>query len=260
MWFYQKEGKKEGPVTREEIARLLGSGELGEDALVFEESLGEWTRIGQLEHFHFLALDSAPTVPMEKKLDYERETDFDEASPRGKTRPWARYFARMLDYSFFFLALHLVLSGLWLGGVNPGLLRLLSLFAFYLLLFLWVWVEACLLSTWGTTPGKWVFRMAVRMQAGRKLPFLEAINRSLSVWWLGMGAGIPIVSLITMITAAIRLSRRGVTSWDERGHYCIEQQTFSFFSIVVAIIVAAVLLFLTSLTLKSVALKGIWAS
>ncbi|MDN3509667.1 MAG: RDD family protein, partial [Candidatus Neptunochlamydia sp.] len=78
-------------------------------------------------------------------------------------------------------------------------------------------VEAFLLATWGSTPGKWMLKVMVCDKNHQKLSFSKGVSRSFSALWLGMGAGIPIVSLITMIVAAIKLKRNGITTWDRRG-------------------------------------------
>lgn len=81
-------------------------------------------------------------------------------------------------------------------------------------------VEACLLSTWGTTPGKWLYKITLRNQNGKKLTFSTALMRSFSVWLSGIGFCLPIISPITLIFSCYSLSKKGVTSWD-RGLRCV---------------------------------------
>src|SRR5262247_3675210 len=69
-------------------------------------------------------------------------------------RPWIRYWARMFDLTVFSLPV-----AFGLGVVAPNLFSGLvadQLFGISLL-FVWVFVEALLLSLFGTTPGKWLF-------------------------------------------------------------------------------------------------------
>jgi len=85
------------------------------------------------------------------------------------------------------------LIGLGLGAA--GVLADLPEFALGLAIpFVWLFLEALLLSTWGTTPGKWLFKTWVADAMGNRLSFMDALSRSFSVWFMGLGFGLPIVS------------------------------------------------------------------
>jgi len=209
IWYYKKDDSKEGPFSHEELQHLLDSGEIASTTKVWMSSFKEWLPITEVEHFNMTSLDEAPTVIVGKKVSYPRETDDVVVRPRI----WVRFWARMIDYSFFALVI----------GVVIGIFKLpfipMQSFIGMLLIFLWVFIEAFLLSTWGKTPGKWLFRISVRDQYHQKLSFSDAMNRSFSVWWLGMAAGIPIVVIVTLIVAAVKLSNAGMTSWDRSQNY-----------------------------------------
>ncbi|MCB1108728.1 MAG: RDD family protein, partial [Chlamydiia bacterium] len=131
-----------------------------------------------------------------------------------KSRPWMRFVGRMFDYSWFGLVLGWVLSafGLTIEEAPFGLL---------LVPFLWIFGETFFMSTWGMTPGKWMTQTYVRLKDHRKLTMKDALYRSLSVWWLGLAAGIPIISFITMIVACVKLSNTGKTTWDRSGKFIV---------------------------------------
>ncbi|MEM7175975.1 MAG: RDD family protein [Chlamydiota bacterium] len=239
VWFYRKKEHKEGPVTRDEIQQLLDKGTLDETTLVWTESLGDWVAVSELEHFHFSGLDITPTVAVDKPVDYSRETDDSNSKPR----PWVRYWARMIDYTLFAFVVGICIGLIRVSmrGHSDQLETYLSRFfdsrfSWMGVIFLWVFVEAILLSTWGATPGKWLFKTTVRNANREKLSFSDAINRSLSVWWLGVGAGIPFVSLVTLIVAAVKLSNTGATSWDRRSHYCVNHSKIGAGRIFIAIL------------------------
>ena len=130
-------------------------------------------------------------------------------------RPWVRYWARMIDYSLFTLVLGFLFDYFYQG------LRPIPPFGGFFILFFWIFVETVLVALWGTTPGKWILKIQVRDQKYQRLTFSNALNRSFSVWWRGVGAGIPVISLITMIVAGIKLSNNGETSWDSGKKYRI---------------------------------------
>jgi len=78
-----------------------------------------------------------------------------------------------------------------------------------------------LLSTWGTTPGKWLFRIKLRDKTGKKLNLYSALGRSFAVWLKGYGLGIPIISFFTLLMARSRLKKIGITTWDEAGGFVV---------------------------------------
>lgn len=109
-----------------------------------------------------------------------------------------------------------VVGGYVVGAVAPGALAGLAgdeLFELACLI-AWVFIESLLLSTIGTTPGKWLLKTRLVPPRGASWNYSTALERSLKVWWRGMGIGLPFVSLITLIFARERLMRDGVTSWD----------------------------------------------
>jgi hypothetical protein len=104
-------------------------------------------------------------------------------------------------------------------------------------LFFWVVVESILLSTWGTTPGKLLLGITVREIDGSKLNFSRALNRSASVWFYGMGCGITFIEFITKVTSYNRLSKKGITRWDQNGKYSISHTKVSTVNIIIVIMI-----------------------
>lgn len=206
MWYYKIGDEKSGPLSHHELQDMLDKGEIDPSTRIWKEDFSDWLPISEVEYFNMSTLDETPTITIEKKVDYARETDQDYVRPR----PWVRFWARMIDYSLFIFVIGFIVGyfNLRLGGISS--------FSGMIAIFIWVFIEAFLLSTWGSTPGKWFLKVTVRDENHHKLSFAESMNRSFSVWWLGMGAGIPIVSLITMIIAAVKLNSKGVTTWDGR--------------------------------------------
>lgn len=87
---------------------------------------------------------------------------------------WFRALARFCDYSLFFLAL---------GLVTLFLPYFYGAFFYYTLAavvpFLWVPVEALLVSKWASTPGKLLFGLSVLDAGGAHLTYREALRWSL---------------------------------------------------------------------------------
>jgi len=145
------------------------------------------------------------------------------SAPR-QVRPWVRWWARMFDLYIFSLV-----GGTILGLVAPSALRLVAednnqFLAGMIMIFAWVFVESLLLSSFHTTPGKWIFRTKISMASGESITYASAFNRSLEVWWRGLGMGFPVVPLITSIVAYRQLKRNGVTPWDKEGGFVIAHE------------------------------------
>jgi hypothetical protein len=129
--------------------------------------------------------------------------------------PWRRYFARMID--LFLLAIAFTLAIAWLksrqlinpiaafGAANPLLFDAGICLA-------WMFIEYPLLRWWGNTPGKSLLQLRIRSDSGRS----NLLLRCMSVWFIGMGAGLPILTQLCNLAAHFRLRQKGRTSWDDR--------------------------------------------
>lgn len=82
--------------------------------------------------------------------------------------------------------------------------------------FVWVLVEAQLLATWGTTPGKWLLKIKVRDADNNKLSLKTSLTRGFLVWSVGM-AMYTVFSTITEAISYMNLQNKGTTVWDK---YC----------------------------------------
>lgn len=131
-------------------------------------------------------------------------------------RPWVRYFARYLDICLF-----AVTGSIILVFTFPQALDINSSAMGIIILFLYIFVDAFFLCTWGTTPGKWLLNTKVRSVDNRKLTLPQALSRSFAVWLKGLGLGLGIISMITSIVAYCKLKDQGITSWDRDGGYVV---------------------------------------
>lgn len=115
--------------------------------------------------------------------------------------PWRRFFARSLDLMLvntlvrFFYTLLFDVSILAPTGFGTKLLLAV------LSLLIVVIAEPLMLHRWGTTPGKWVFRLRLVQENGAALDRVDAFGRTLNVLLAGCGLTIPLVSLVTYILA-----------------------------------------------------------
>lgn len=134
-------------------------------------------------------------------------------------RPWVRYWARQLD--LYFIEIPVVFL---LVLVAPMVHDLLGIVFWIAILPICAVFEALLLSTLGYTPGKWLLKVKVRTESGACLTFKEALKRSFSVLYYGMGLGIPVICLFTSASSYERLNDNGITKWDEAGNLTVTHE------------------------------------
>ena len=134
----------------------------------------------------------------------------DSVAPQ--VRPWVRYWARMFDIYLTGLVLGVVLGIFSPHVLNvPGSTILLGL----AILLMWVFIESLLLSSLGVTPGKWLLNIRLVPPSGERASFTTALSRSVKVWWRGLGVGLPIISIVTLVIARADLKETGSTTWDK---------------------------------------------
>lgn len=124
-------------------------------------------------------------------------------------RPFVRFWARSIDKALYLATLPLLMA-------LPGPLG-------WLLLPLWlgglVALEALLLSSFGTTPGKAILGVSVRNSDGKRLSFRQALNRTIAVYRRGHKFGI-----VTIALAYKKLKQEGRTAWDDAGNFVVRHQ------------------------------------
>jgi uncharacterized RDD family membrane protein YckC len=161
--------------------------------------------------------------------------------------PWIRLLARTLDFQLFCLLVGFVMGSLMVVGVIPENFaqgRLAEFCFGLLLLFLWTTImEPVLLSTWGTTLGKWLLKIQLRNKDHLKLSFKEAYKRSVLVCLKGQGAGLPIINLICRLFAYDDLKRKGITSWDKQCQITVTHEKIGKVRATIALLLIAALLY-----------------
>jgi hypothetical protein len=121
------------------------------------------------------------------------------------TSPWRRFFARHFDlflYSAIWMMLGFLLlsegpsteSGAgWMGAAN------------IIAIIMMVLVEPLLLSTWGTTPGKWLLGLSVRNNTGSKLTYSDGTNTVEFKYSAEASAKSGVSTYVALVDAAIAM-------------------------------------------------------
>jgi hypothetical protein len=150
-----------------------------------------------------------------------------ERAKSGRTsepKPWHRLAARMFDYAIFGLLLALLLSQLRSAGfVGEETSHWLAhpLLAPILVTVLFVPIEALLITSVGTTPGKWLFGVYLQFSISdayarrdTRTQLARTSRRALRVWAEGVGCGFPLLAPILVAIAHERLLVHQETDWD----------------------------------------------
>ena len=85
--------------------------------------------------------------------------------------------------------------------------------------------EPLLLCTWGYTPGKWIFGLAVRNRDGGKLTWGRALSRTWGVFARGEGYGIPIYVLWRNYKCWRRCRDGEPEDWEEDTSYTMKDES-----------------------------------
>lgn len=174
------------------------------------------------------------------------DADNDAWQPSGpQIRPWLRYWARMFDNYLFAIcsvlligciAILLEIFGVQLERFNWLDSRIFEILSGLIFLFAYVFVEPIFLSTWGTTPGKALFKIRVRQPNGDKLSYRAALSRSFNVWAKGLACGIGLFQLFTFWNAYNHLKTYNVTIWDYGSRYKVSHQTLGPIRVVIILL------------------------
>ena len=214
QWYFNDSAEQRGPVTGEEIKSMLQARKIQADALVWSEGMADWKPAGSISEFK-ISPYAPPTSGPAAAIDW---SDYVPSGPQ--VRPWVRYWARIFDFLLYCLIFGVTVVTVWpeIGEMNDTLLGILLLLGYN-------FVEPAMLAVVGTTPFKALLRVRVRNNDGTKPNYLRGLRRTFAVWIRGQGLGIPLIALFTGISSYSRLSKDGITSWDQDGGFTVTHRT-----------------------------------
>ncbi|MBK8285839.1 MAG: RDD family protein [Ahniella sp.] len=153
-----------------------------------------------------------------------------------------RFGARMIDLLLvmpILTALAVVLVRLYLGGASVETDSPPEAYALtWLGLLLSVPAEALMLAVFGATPGKFLFALTVQTNTGGNPGLVTAIGRQVSVVGRGLALGIPVISLITVLTAGVQTLNNKIAPWDQARQLRVTAEPFQGFRLQMAILAA----------------------
>lgn len=222
-----KNSKKKS-FTLQELQLKRHKGQITDTTQVWSTRLQAWLSYNEiLSEEMLLGADLSYSKPYSEYIHKAKRYN------QFEIRPWVRFWARMIDYNCL---------GIVYGAIFNRYYMYVSLifFPFFTIAFiplLWMPIEAILLWTTGTTPGKWVLKVRVCNNRGKKyLTFNQACRRSFAVWFFGIGCGIPIIQIIALIIAKIKLTHTKTTIWDKNNRISIRYNRIGILRVFIVII------------------------
>tara|TARA_B100000965_G_C19585158_1_gene755371 strand:+ start:208 stop:1083 length:876 start_codon:yes stop_codon:yes gene_type:complete len=144
------------------------------------------------------------TISLELK-ESKHNLDKKREEIRKRLIPWSRFFARDLDVTVF----SLLFGFFGLGTANQTTNFLAIVIMYYL------FYEPFLISTFGTTLGKYLYKIRVVNTDGSLLSFSDSFKRSVQVLYKGQALCIPVAILFTRIYHYRYYNDKGITLWDK---------------------------------------------
>lgn len=207
-WWYLVGDSPRGPVSLAVLETMLNHGVMTQQSLVWKEGLSDWISVAELCALRKNASVQSEPAPLSKPAWQA------DLVPAGA---WRRFVARMVD--IWIISLPLALLGWWLAALMPGFalwlqrpasphLMALGLLPLVLLL------EAGVFACFGTTPGKALLGVVIRTLDGQPLTAAQYLWRQLGVFWYGFAMGLPIISLIAVVSHGLSLQQGEPTPYD----------------------------------------------
>ncbi len=122
-----------------------------------------------------------------------------------------RILARLLDYSFFY---SLLILPLFFTSLIPN--EMLHLMIGALIPLFWIPIEAFLLSTFGTTPGKSLLGLHIKNDQEDTLRFHPALKRSLNIWLSVLACSILPLTIFSSYRSYKQLKRFNKLKIDQK--------------------------------------------
>jgi len=221
-WYYAEGDKTVGPLSLTDIRTILSRVSNAGSVFVWRDGFTTWVRADSVPELAPYVVKppplpvsqrTVPPAPPAKILPRDADVTTQVRRSSSDLHPWRRYFARMFDLNAFVL-----IFSFFLGIVFPELFQTTDRGIDSLLWFggvaAYVVFETICLNTFGRTFGKFLYGIQIKMKEADQIAFLSALKRSFFVWMRGLGFGVPLITLVTLIVAYSNLRQNGQTSWD----------------------------------------------
>lgn len=234
MDFYlTQNGTRRGPFRVFQIKEMLDRGEASPADLGWHSGLDGWRPLRDIDAIAPYLPAPAPPPPEgadetgprrpEPAPGASAPTEARGFRPTGGESKWhlfglralPRFLARCFDTMLWFA----LVCG---AGAAAGLLppsaftfpTLINVWFVPLQSLAWVFVEAWLLSRFGTTPGKWLFNLHVRSVDGGLPRYMNALKRAFFIWVFAWGLGHSQWAMFGSLISLMLFLQNGRMVWD----------------------------------------------
>ncbi|HEV7321610.1 MAG TPA: RDD family protein [Ensifer sp.] len=212
LWHYAVGGEEKGPIDEAELLSLFAERTLTRETLVWRPGTGDWARVTETPEL-MVALE-----PEDPPTELAPEAMPPKIPDAPLARPWARFWATVLDLSLLIHAASLLIVFVifalpWFGGFGFLNSRLTVLFVYaVLVLSLAILLRAAVMAVFGTSPGKALFGIRV-VQLNDQGRALFHVTREMMMWLRGLALYIFPLTLVTLV-----LQYRRVADGEPAGH------------------------------------------
>jgi uncharacterized RDD family membrane protein YckC len=207
-WFVSRGMEQVGPMDDAQLREMVRDGDLTPDMRLWNALDKTWQVAGDLPG---LFPEGWQPVAVREK-------------PK-RAQPWKRYFARYFD-----IYLIATLCGIPLGLLWPSLVvadgplsgRVGELLLGLILLPFVMVIDALFIVWFGNTPGKAIAGLRIVANDGERLRLGRLLKRNFVVYVAGLGLGIPLVSLGTLLNSHTGAKREQDLAWESATHTHVE--------------------------------------
>jgi uncharacterized RDD family membrane protein YckC len=236
-WYLLQDGQSRGPLGTTEVQALRARSELSDATLIWQMGQDKWKPVSEV-----LPKPGSMPPPLPQASNEQLNTaallkEVPVRTPVAPTignnqwqdtspHPWRRYLARILDtlihgsLGFFVIGIVAVILGPSGSAILKALDNINPIVSAVATTLLAIPFNALLIGLTGGSLGKWLFGVMV-LDRNQPIGFGPALVREGSVWLRGLGLGIPIISLFTLIASFRTLQKAGATSWDASEGYTV---------------------------------------
>ncbi len=147
--------------------------------------------------------------------------------------PWRRYFARGLDlliYDYLFKCFSMVVLGYDSFSGEDEVFYIIMLYVVMVL------IEPLLLAKFGTTFGKFIFGIYIRDLDEKLMTYSSAFKRTYTLIVMGLGLGIPVISLMTLIKSYSKYRKNEYLAWEDNSNiYLKDTKVLRIFAFLVVV-------------------------
>lgn len=136
--------------------------------------------------------------------------------------PWIRYWARFIDNMIYgLIVMSFCYFVLYMYPITDVRINFIKVFGVVVVMFL---AEPLLLAKFGTTIGKSIFGISVKLYEGSNLTYSQAIQRTINLFRYGLGYAVPIFAWICQYYSFVKCRNGEESLWDEGIAYTVQDK------------------------------------